>query len=219
MVAAAGLIVILPVMAAVAALIKRDSEGPVFFRQERMGRNFRPFRILKFRTMRVNAEHAGGPVTVGEDPRITRIGRVLRKLKLDEVPQLINVLKGEMSLVGPRPEVPRYVEMFRSDYAQILSVRPGITDLASLKYRDEAALLAEAEDPEQEYVTRVLPDKIQLAKEYIRHSSLLFDLKLIVTTLLKLFSERVAAVSTGATERRDSFGRLHDHPEHRARVE
>jgi lipopolysaccharide/colanic/teichoic acid biosynthesis glycosyltransferase len=193
LVAAAGLIVLLPIMAVVAALIKRDSEGPVFFKQARIGRNFRPFRILKFRTMRENAERTGSFVTIGDDPRITRIGRVLRKLKIDEVPQLINVLKGEMSFVGPRPEVPQFVEMFRRDYAEILTVRPGITDLASLKYRDEAALLAEAEDPEQEYVTRVLPDKIRLAKEYLRRSSLLFDLRLIAITVFKLFSGKAAS--------------------------
>jgi lipopolysaccharide/colanic/teichoic acid biosynthesis glycosyltransferase len=193
LVAAAGLIVLLPIMAVVAALIKRDSKGPVFFKQARIGRNFRPFRILKFRTMRENAERTGSFVTIGDDPRITRIGRVLRKLKIDEVPQLINVLKGEMSFVGPRPEVPQFVEMFRRDYAEILTVRPGITDLASLKYRDEAALLAEAEDPEQEYVTRVLPDKIRLAKEYLERSSFLFDLRLIAITVFKLFSGRVAS--------------------------
>jgi lipopolysaccharide/colanic/teichoic acid biosynthesis glycosyltransferase len=129
---------------------------------------------------------SGRSITVGDDPRITRVGWFLRKTKTDELPQLINVLKGEMTFVGPRPEVPQYVKMFREDYEEILKVRPGITDLASIKYRDEAALLGESENPEAEYVTRVLPDKINLGKEYIRRSSFFFDLTLIFKTFLKL---------------------------------
>jgi len=139
----------------------------VFFRQKRMGRGGRPFFILKFRTMVQEAPKRGGPITCGDDPRITRIGRLLRKTKLDELPQLINVLRGDMSLVGPRPEVPKYVEMFRQDYEEILRVRPGITDLASVKFCDEAALLGSAANPEEEYLRRVLPEKIRLAKEYV----------------------------------------------------
>jgi lipopolysaccharide/colanic/teichoic acid biosynthesis glycosyltransferase len=129
----------------------------------------------------------GRSITAGNDPRITRVGWFLRKSKIDELPQLINVLRGNMTFVGPRPEVPQYVEMFRSDYEEILRIRPGITDLASLKYRDEAALLGRAENPEAEYVGRVLPDKIILGKEYIKKSSLLFDLSLIFRTFLRLF--------------------------------
>jgi lipopolysaccharide/colanic/teichoic acid biosynthesis glycosyltransferase len=129
----------------------------------------------------------GSLITCGDDPRITRIGRFLRKTKVDELPQLINIVKGEMSLVGPRPEVRRYVEGFRNDYEEILKVRPGITDLASLKYRDEATILSKADDPEEEYRLRVLPEKIRLAKEYIQRSSLLFDIKLILRTLVRLF--------------------------------
>ena len=132
-----------------AVIIKMTSAGPVFFRQERVGRRFRPFRICKFRTMVQDAPRQGGQITCGDDRRITRIGRILRGTKIDELPQLINVLKGEMSLVGPRPEVPRYVEMFRADYAEILEVRPGITDLASIKYRDETAILGQADGPRE----------------------------------------------------------------------
>ena len=185
-VAAIGLIVLSPFFVVVAILIRLDSRGSIFFRQERIGKGLRPFSIYKFRTMRMDADRHGGQITVGEDPRITRVGRVLRKAKLDELPQLINVLKGEMSFVGPRPEVPRYVEMFRNDYEQILAIRPGITDLASLRYRNESTLLGQALNPEQEYITHVLPDKLKLSHEYLQKSSLLFDLTLIFKTLLNL---------------------------------
>jgi len=167
----------------VAASVALDSPGPVFFRQVRVGRGFRPFRIIKFRTMVEDAARRGGPLSIGADPRVTRVGRWLRRLKLDELPQLFNVLAGDMSLVGPRPEVPEYVERYRADYADILTVRPGMTDLASLKYRDESALLAAAADPGAEYVRVILPDKIRLAREYVRRSSVLFDLSLILRTL------------------------------------
>ena len=182
-----GLICLLPLLLLVAVLIKLDSTGPIFFRQERMGMRFRPFQILKFRTMVQDSSSRGQSITVGDDPRITRVGRFLRKTKIDELPQLINVLRGEMTFVGPRPEVPQYVELFRQDYEEILKIRPGITDLASIKYRDEAALLGNSENPEQEYVTRVLPDKINLGKEYIRRSSMFFDLTVILKTFLRLF--------------------------------
>ena len=141
LVAAIGLVLFAPLFLLIAILIKVDSKGPVFFRQLRIGINFRAFEIYKFRTMVQKAPQLGKPITYGHDSRITRAGRLLRKAKLDELPQLINVLKGEMSFVGPRPEVPQYVELFRRDYMEILTVRPGITDLASLKYRDEASLL------------------------------------------------------------------------------
>ncbi|MEP6687709.1 MAG: sugar transferase [Gemmatimonadales bacterium] len=177
-----GVIVLSPIFLAAATLVALDSRGPVFFRQTRIGRGFRPFRIIKFRTMVLDAER-GGALSVGADPRVTRAGRHLRRLKLDELPQLFNVVAGDMSLVGPRPEVPEYVERFRADYADILTVRPGMTDLASLKYRDEAALLATAPDPAAEYVRVILPDKIRLGREYVRRSSVLFDLSLILRTL------------------------------------
>ena len=187
MVSLSGLVVLLPLFLAAAMAIKLDSRGTIFFRQTRVGKGFRPFQIYKFRTMLQGAERMGGQITVGEDPRITRPGRFLRKTKIDELPQLINVLSGEMSLVGPRPEVPKYVELFRSDYEEILKIRPGITDLASIKYRDEAAILRKSANPEEEYLTRILPDKMMLAKEYLQRSSFFFDVGVILRTLPRLF--------------------------------
>ncbi|TWU12618.1 UDP-glucose:undecaprenyl-phosphate glucose-1-phosphate transferase [Symmachiella macrocystis] len=181
-----GLLLLWPVLLVSAVLIKLTSAGPALYRQQRMGLNFQSFDILKFRTMVVDAHKLGGQITAGRDPRITSVGHFLRKTKIDELPQLINVFKGEMSFVGPRPEVPRYVEMFRDDYAELLKVRPGITDIASLKYRHESELLGESENPETTYVQEILPDKIVLAKEYIRRSSILFDLKLIFKTVLRM---------------------------------
>jgi lipopolysaccharide/colanic/teichoic acid biosynthesis glycosyltransferase len=184
--AALGLFLLFPLLVVIAVLIKCDSPGPVFFRQVRIGRRLQPFRIYKFRTMIPHAPRPGGLITVGDDPRITRVGHWLRKTKLDELPQLLNVLKGEMSFVGPRPEVPLYVEMFQQDYREILQVAPGITDLASLHYRNEAELLGKAADPEQEYIQHILPEKIRLAKEYAHHSSLRLDLYVILKTLWQL---------------------------------
>jgi lipopolysaccharide/colanic/teichoic acid biosynthesis glycosyltransferase len=189
LVSSAGLVLLSPLFALIAVLIKLDSRGPVFFRQERIGQGFGPFGIYKFRSMVKDAPQRGGLLTAGADPRVTSIGRLLRKTKFDELPQLINVLVGEMSLVGPRPEVRRYVDLFQSDYEEILCVRPGITDLASVKYRDESSVLMNATDPEKEYITRVLPDKIALAKEYVRRSSVLFDASLILKTVVKVFFE------------------------------
>lgn len=186
-VAAIGLLVLSPLMLAVALLIKIDSPGPVLFRQERVGKDFRRFHIYKFRTMVREAPQSGALITAGADARITRVGSFLRQTKFDELSQLINVVKGEMSLVGPRPEVPRYVEMFRKDYEEILRVRPGITDTASLKYQDEGEILGRGGNPEEDYVRRILPDKVQLAKEYVGRSSFFYDLGLIARTLPKLF--------------------------------
>ena len=186
-IASVGLVLLSPLLIVVSLLIKLDSPGPALFRQERIGRKFRPFRIYKFRTMVQEAPGKGGMITFGGDPRITRVGRVLRTTKIDELPQLLNILRGEMSFVGPRPEVRPYVERFREDYAEILKVLPGITDLASLQYRHEAEILGCSENPEEEYVTRVLPEKIRLAKEYLRRSSMRFDVILIMRTLLSLW--------------------------------
>ncbi len=158
-----------------------------------MGRSFQPFFIYKLRTMVQDAPLKGWPITFGKDPRITRVGRLLRKIKIDELPQLINVLKGEMSLVGPRPEVRQYVELFRKDYEEILKIQPGITDMASLKYQDEAEKLARSENPEEEYLSRILPDKMRLAKEYLKRASFFFDLALILKTLPRLFGRRVSS--------------------------
>ena len=182
-----GLVLLCPLLVLVALLIKLDSAGPILFRQERIGKGFRPFRIYKFRTMVQDAPHQGGPITFGADPRITKLGRVLRQTKIDELPQLINVLRGDMSVVGPRPEVRPYVELFREDYAEILQVVPGITDLASVQYRDEAEVLGRFPDPEAAYVHHVLPEKIKLAKDYVRRASFYYDITLILKTVMKLF--------------------------------
>jgi lipopolysaccharide/colanic/teichoic acid biosynthesis glycosyltransferase len=187
-----ALLLLLPLFLVAAVLIKLDTPGPVFFTQLRVGRAFRPFNVYKFRTMTHDPRNTGALVTVGHDPRITRTGKFLRQTKFDELPQLINVLKGEMTFVGPRPEVPSYVELFRADYEEILRMRPGITDLASIKYRDESAFLGQFSDPEAEYISRVLPDKIELAKEYIRCSSFVFDLRLMFKTIFKLFHQGIA---------------------------
>lgn len=181
-----GLIALSPVLVLITLLIKLTSPGPVLFCQKRVGRCFQNFLIYKFRTMVPDAEKLGGQLTAGRDPRITTVGRFLRKTKMDEFPQLMNVLKGEMSFVGPRPEVPRYVEMFRDEYADLLQVRPGITDLASLEYRHESELLGAAADPESVYVREILPHKIRLSREYLRRSSLSLDLWLIVRTVCRM---------------------------------
>ncbi|MGD9722113.1 MAG: sugar transferase [Pirellulales bacterium] len=181
-----GLVLLSPLMLALALAIRLDSRGPVLFVQRRMGRNFVPFGVYKFRTMVTDAERRGSQITAGDDARITRVGRLLRASKLDELPQLFNVLRGEMSVVGPRPEVPKYVEMFRQDYALVLSVRPGLTDPASIKYRDEASVLGASPDPEREYVERILPDKIALARAYVAQASLLGDLGLVLKTLVRI---------------------------------
>ena len=167
----------------VALAIQLDSPGPVFFRQERVGRGGRPFRIHKFRTMRVDAERQG-QLTVGADARITRVGGWLRRSKLDELPQLIDVLLGDMSLVGPRPEVPRYVAVYPAPLRDVvLSVRPGITDPASLRLADESLLLAHAADPEKEYVEVILPAKLAEAAAYAKQATLMSDLRIIFRTL------------------------------------
>ena len=188
-----GLILLSPLMLLAALAIKLDSPGPIMFRQKRIGKGFRPFLIYKFRTMVQGASDRRRSLTVGDDPRITSSGRFLRRTKIDEIPQLINVLKGDMSFVGPRPEVPEFVELFREDYEETLTVRPGITDLASVKYRDEVAVLGHCNNFLEEYLRHVLPDKINLNKEYIRRSSFFFDLTLILKTVRKLFEHQVSS--------------------------
>jgi lipopolysaccharide/colanic/teichoic acid biosynthesis glycosyltransferase len=183
--AASALLLLLPLLAVVALWIKLDSRGPVFFRQERVGRHGVSFRIHKFRTMADGAP--GLQLTVGADPRITRSGGWLRRHRLDELPQLIDVLQGTMSLVGPRPEVPRYVAHYPLALREVvLSVRPGITDPASLDFLDESALLAAAADPEREYIERILPRKLQGAADYARRATLATDLALIARTVALL---------------------------------
>lgn len=185
---ALGLLALAPLLLAIALWVKLDSRGPVLFRQERVGRFGRPFFIHKFRTMRVDAPARGPQITIGADPRITGAGQILRRYKLDELPQLWDVLRGAMSLVGPRPEVPKYVALYPPELRELLlSVRPGITDLASLQYRDESAVLARAADPERAYVDEVLPAKLALSGRYVREASLGGDLRLILSTLAALW--------------------------------
>ncbi|MBT9501924.1 MAG: sugar transferase [Burkholderiaceae bacterium] len=181
---ALGLLLLSPVLLAMAVWVKLDSPGPALFKQQRIGRHGRPFAIHKFRTMRVDAPSRGPQITIGADPRITRSGATLRRYKLDELPQLWDVLRGAMSLVGPRPEVARYVALYPDDMRQlILSVRPGITDLASIEYRDESTVLANSSDPERSYVEEVMPAKLALAAQYVRTQSLAGDLRLILRTI------------------------------------
>jgi len=179
-----GLLMLFPLFTIIAIWIKLDSSGPVFFRQERVGRFGKPFRIFKFRTMCLDAEAMGRQITVGPDPRITRSGAFLRKYKLDELPQLLNVLTGEMSLVGPRPEVPRYVALYPDKVReQVLSVPPGITDYASIEYKDENAILGRATDPDRAYIDEVMPVKLDYCRRYVEERSLWVDLLLILKTL------------------------------------
>ena len=182
---AVGLVVLSPVFLVVAALIKAKDRGPVFFRQERVGRHGRPFRIHKFRTMRV--ANAGALITSADDARITPVGAFLRRTKLDELPQLIDVLRGDMSVVGPRPEVPRYVAMWGDDArAEILSVRPGISDPAAIAFRNEQDVLAAADDPERHYVEVILPQKVAMYLDYVRTRSFVGDLRVIFGTLAEI---------------------------------
>lgn len=187
-VAALGLLLAAPVMAVIAVAIKCDSRGPVLFRQDRVGRGGRIFRIHKFRTMVVDAAVRGPALTVGADTRITRVGHFLRRSKLDELPQLLDVLAGEMSVVGPRPELPQYVAFYPPTLRdKVLALRPGITDPASLAFADETALLARAADPEREYVQVILPRKLSAAADYAERSTLVTDLKVIAQTLRLLW--------------------------------
>lgn len=180
-----GIIVLSPVLLIIALRIKTGSDGPVFFKQIRVGKNGKEFEILKFRTMVVNAEKLGRQITVGADNRITKVGGFLRKYKLDELPQLFNVFKGDMSLVGPRPEVPRYVKLYTEEQRKVLSVRPGITDLASIRYRDENELLGKAENPDEFYINTIMPDKLALNMEYIKKSNVFYDIYIIIETIIK----------------------------------
>jgi lipopolysaccharide/colanic/teichoic acid biosynthesis glycosyltransferase len=182
-----GLLLFFPLFLWIYVAIRLDSPGPVFFRQVRVGRYGRPFRIFKFRTMYAGAETRGGKITVGDDPRVTRAGRFLRRLKLDELPQLFNVVKGEMSLVGPRPEVPLYVEFYPEEIRrQVLSVRPGITDIASIMFKDESTVLAGAADPEGMYVNVVLPEKLKHYVRYVSERTLWLDFKIVLMTLREI---------------------------------
>ena len=182
-----GLLALAPVLLLLAVWIKLDSPGPVFFRQERVGRGGMLFRIHKFRTMVTDAERSGLQITVGADARVTRVGQWLRKYKLDELPQLVDVWLGHMSLVGPRPEVPRYVACYPADVRDVVfSVRPGITDRASIEFKDENLILGSAADPHRAYVEEVLPIKLKYYVEYVETNSLLGDIQLIIRTFMAL---------------------------------
>lgn len=184
-VAGLGLLLLLPVLAIIALVIKSTSKGPVFFRQTRVGRNERPFKILKFRTMTANASSLGPQITLGEDPRITSVGAILRRYKLDELPQLINVVKGDMSLVGPRPETPDYVSFYpAADRREIFQVRPGITDNASIIFSNEGELLGRTENPLEYYVDVILPRKRALYIEYVRNHTVINDIAIVWRTIL-----------------------------------
>jgi lipopolysaccharide/colanic/teichoic acid biosynthesis glycosyltransferase len=178
-----GLILLSPFLVIIGVLVKISDKGPVFYRSKRVGQNFKPFYLLKFRTMVVNAEELGPSITKGGDQRITKIGKFLRKTKLDELPQLWNVIKGELSLVGPRPEVEKYISFYKDDYKEILKIRPGITDYAAIKFKNEEEILAKFEDVEKAYIENVLPEKIKLYKTYLNEIGFLTDLKLIFKTL------------------------------------
>ena len=184
-----GLICLSPLLLIVAIWIKLDSHGPVFYRQVRVGRYNKDFRIFKFRSMRIGSDK-GSLVTIGgRDPRITRSGYFIRKFKIDELPQLINVLVGDMSLVGPRPEVRHYVNYWTEEQMHVLDVRPGITDPASIKFRNENELLAQAEDPEKYYIEVIMQEKIKLYLDYVKKNSLWYDIKLIFQTFWVIIKE------------------------------
>lgn len=185
----AGLTFLSPVFLFVGIWIKLDSKGPIFYRQCRVGKNNKDFRIFKFRSMRQGSDSKGLITVGGRDPRVTRSGYYIRKYKLDEFPQLLNVLIGDMSIVGPRPEVRKYVDLYSSEQLKVLSVKPGITDIASIKYRNENELLENAKDPDKMYVEVVMPDKLKHNLEYIRQQSFWYDIKLIVWTIIVVIND------------------------------
>lgn len=181
-----GLVVLSPVFAVLAVWIKADSKGPVFYRQTRVGRDNKDFRLFKFRSMRPDSDKLGLITVGGHDPRVTRSGYYIRKYKLDEFPQLINVFRGDMSLVGPRPEVRKYVDMYSPEQMRVLSVRPGITSLASIRYRNENDILAASDDPDRCYIEKVMPDKLAIDLEYVDRATLWNDIKLIFSTFKEI---------------------------------
>lgn len=189
-VSVATLVVLSPLFLIIALAILITMGWPILFRQTRIGKDSKAFKIIKFRTMVKQADKQGLPITTGHDPRVTAIGRMLRKTKLDELPQFLNVLWGHMSLVGPRPEVPRYVRMYSRKQMRVLSVKPGLTDPATIAYRDEETMLARYDDPEKAYIEHIMPDKLKLNLSYIEKSSFTGDLALLFRTFTKLFDRR-----------------------------
>jgi len=185
-----GLILVFPSLLIIVFLIKKESPGPAFYRGERAGKDGKIFRIFKFRTMVVDAEKMGGPSTAGDDQRLLKIGHFLKKYQLDEMPQLINVLRGEMSLVGPRPEVKTYVDMMNEEERNVIfSIKPGMTDFASLWNFHESEVLKGSTDPEKTYMEKIRPEKIRLQMEYVKKRSFLLDLKIVIKTILRVFHE------------------------------
>ena len=183
-----GVLLAAPFLLLVAIMIKCSSRGPVFFRQTRIRKGGSEFKIIKFRTMIVDAEKFGGQITPTNDPRITGIGKLLRKTKLDELPQLINVLLGEMSFVGPRPEVPHYVNLYTPDQQKVIDLVPGITDPASIKYSNEGEILAASSDPEKAYIDSIMPEKIRMNLEYAAKANIFTDMGVILKTLKRVLS-------------------------------
>lgn len=180
-----GIIILSPIFIIVSIAIKLDSKGSILFLQKRVGRYGKEFNIYKFRTMVTDAEKLGKQITVGKDNRITKVGAFLRKFKIDELPQLFNVVKGDMSLVGPRPEVPKYVALYNEEQKKVLDVRPGITDIASLRYKDENDILGKVDNPEEYYINVIMKDKLNLNLEYIEKGNVFFDIYLIFKTIIK----------------------------------
>jgi len=178
-----GSILLLPIIIPIAIWIKLSSKDPLFYVQKRVGKNFKEFDLYKFRSMIVDADQVGPSVTSGDDPRITKIGKIIRRTKIDELPQLLNVLKGDMSLVGPRPEVMKFVKEKKEAYKKVLSVKPGITDNAAIELRDEETIMEQYENKEKAYIDIVLPEKIKLYNDYIDNISFFNDIKLILKTL------------------------------------
>ncbi len=188
------LVLLLPLFLLLALLIKLDSKGPVFYRGRRIGQHGRPFRIFKFRTMIVNADRVGGPSTKADDARLTRAGKFIKRYNLDELAQFINILKGQMSIVGPRPEVEEYVRLFAQEEKQILSVKPGITDWATIWISDEAKILEGASDPEKVYLAKIRPDKLRLQLDYVKKHSLGIDLLIMLKTLHEHLINRIIRI-------------------------
>lgn len=182
-VAIISLIVLAPLFIIIMILIKIDDGGPVFYIQERVGRGFQTFKLLKFRTMVVEGDKKGLLITRHDDQRITRVGKILRKYKIDELPQLINIIKGDMSIVGPRPEMKKYVDLFKEEYKSILKVRPGLTDYATIEFRNEEEILGKFYDPEQAYINVILPNKIELSRKYVNEAGLITDILIIAKTI------------------------------------
>ena len=178
-----GIVFLFPLFAITSLVIRTKDGRPILFKQERVGKNGKIFKILKYRTMSVKQNENSSQITVGEDQRITKTGRTLRKLKIDELPQLFNVLKGEMSFVGPRPEVKKYVDLYDDLQKEILKIKPGITELASLKYYNESEILGASDDPEREYIEKIMPDKIMLNLQYIKKMGLFYNIGIILRTI------------------------------------